>query len=219
MVNFTGPRSCMPAGLNQIENAQLPLTVAEAAADRRTVRNALRAAGVPPRIITGIETRALRSGRRLTGQFQSNRNPRWTLQAADPQFGSELDCRIIELRLLGMLLQFEGAPEINEEAKEILEQKYLGSPIVPGTFKDSLLLESLRYEDYVAEALNPVHGSSNFHIGHEDPTLVPKHTPGNIAWRTHRSNLIQGNMTLRQARIYMLRLIGRYFELGELNID
>jgi hypothetical protein len=57
-----------------------------------------------------------------------------------------------------------------------------------------------------------------YHIGHQDPTLHPRHVPANVAWRTSRSNLIQGNMTLRQARIYLLKLIGRYFELGELDI-
>lgn len=64
-----------------------------------------------------------------------------------------------------------------------------------------------------------MHGHSSFHIGHEDPTRKPKHTPDNIGWRTFRSNLIQGNMTLRQARIYFVKLIGRYFELGEITIE
>jgi len=120
---------------------------------------------------------------------------------------------------MAMLLQFDAAPTISAGAAKILEEKYLGQPITSGAYRDSLLLERMNYQDFVTEALSPTHGSSNFHIGHEDPTLVPKHTPGNVAWRSHRSNLIQGNMTLRQARIYIIKLIGRYFELGELSID
>lgn len=208
----------MSGALNPISNAQLPLTVAAVDADRQTIKAAFRAAGVPAAIISGIETRALRSGRRQTGQFQSNRNPRWTLQVADPQYGTELDCKIIQLRLMGMLLQFDGAPAINPAAQALLEVHYLGSPIIAGSYRDSLLLEKMSYADFVREALAPTHGSSNFHIGHEDPTHASKHSPGNIAWRSHRSNLIQGNMTLRQARIYIIKLIGRYFELGELNV-
>jgi hypothetical protein len=57
-----------------------------------------------------------------------------------------------------------------------------------------------------------------FHIGHDDPTAIPKHTPTNISLRTLRSNLIQGNMTLTEARTKLVELIGRYFELGEVTI-
>jgi hypothetical protein len=209
----------MSSLLNSIENAQLPQTIEEADADRRTVKSALRVSGVPHRIINGIETRALRSGRRQTGLFQSNRNPRWTLQQADPQYGTELNCKIIEMRLMGMLLQFTGAPEIAGNVSELLHRKYLGSPIQAGIYRDSLLLEEMEYAEFVAETLQPTHGVSNFHIGHEDPKITPKHTPENVAWRSHRSNLIQGDMTLRQARIYIIKLIGRYFELGELNVN
>jgi hypothetical protein len=42
--------------------------------------------------------------------------------------------------------------------------------------------------------------------------------PGDLFELTTCATLIQGNMTLRQSRIYLLKLIGRYFELGELDI-
>ena len=80
------------------------------------------------------------------------------------------------------------------------------------------MLETFDFGDLAREGLEPVHGHSSFHMGHEDPTQAPKHTPSNINWRTMRSNLIQGNMTLREARIYFVKLIARYFELGELEI-
>ena len=99
-----------------------------------------------------------------------------------------------------------------------LERHYLGHVIEPDTYLDSLLLERFDFHDLLAEGLTPVHGHSSFHLGHEDPTVQPRHQPANTGWRTHRSNLIQGNMTLREARIYFLKLIGRYFELGEIDI-
>jgi hypothetical protein len=37
--------------------------------------------------------------------------------------------------------------------------------------------------------------------------------PGDLFELTTCATLIQGNMTLRQSRIYLLKLIGRYFEL------
>ncbi len=45
------------------------------------------------------------------------------------------------------------------------------------------------------------------------------HTARNTAWRTHRSNLIQGNMTLRQARAEFLMIMGRYFKIDLLIED
>ena len=42
--------------------------------------------------------------------------------------------------------------------------------------------------------------------------------PENISWRTMRSNLIQGDMTLRESRTKFVELIGRYFDLGEVTI-
>ena len=160
----------------------------------------------------------MKSGRRQTGTFRSNRDPRWRLVKRDPQYGAEKDCRIIELRLVGFLLAFLNPPPVDEQAIALLVERYLGADPKPGTYRDSLLLEPLDFEQFAEESGNPTHGTASFHIGHEDPTIQPKHVPQNVAWRTHRSNLIQGDMTLREARIYIIRLIARYFELGELVI-
>ncbi len=116
------------------------------------------------------------------------------------------------------MFEFAHAPKLDGELRILLEA-YLGKPIKRGRYKDALLLEALDYQTMRDDALAPVHGASVYHIGHENPTLSPRHIPENISWRTSRSNLIQGNMTLRQSRIYLLKLIGRYFELGELDIE
>lgn len=194
---------------------------------------ALRAAGIPGNVVGAIRTKALRTGRKVTGEFATNRDPRWTLDPNHPQYGTELDCKIIFVKLAAQIFCFDNAPampkELTRVSKEIkaiapslqsiCEDNYLGHPIRKDTYRDALLLERFDFNDLVAEGLNPVHGHSSFHIGHEDPTRKPKHTPDNVGWRTFRSNLIQGNMTLRQARIYFVKLIGRYFELGEIHID
>lgn len=193
--------------------------------DIKELTKVLKANGFPDKLINAIKTRALRSGRRQTGVFKSNRHSRWTLihdhpeHGTDPQYGTEEDCKIILIRLLLTTLEFLNAPRINDTLIEELSQKYLHRSIEPDSYRDSLLLEFLDFQELRAEAESPTHGSSNFHIGHEDPTLTPKHIPENIAWRTLRSNLIQGNMTLREARIYIIKLIARYFDLGEVDID
>lgn len=185
--------------------------------DIRAARTALKDAGVPDGLINAIGTRALRSGRRTTGEFKSNRASRWTLKLADPQYGTEEDCKLILLRLYGTLLEFEGAPDIDEATAQMFARR-LGRPLGKDSFRDELTLEKLSYAEIEAEALNPRPGISGFHIGHRDPTRTPKHTPDNVEWRTERSNLIQGNLTLREARTKFVELIARYFELGEVSI-
>lgn len=193
------------------------MSIASLNADLRAVKRGLREAGVPQKLVAAIETRALRSGRRQTGQFRSNRASRWTLVRDDPQYGSESSCKLVLLRLFGTLLEFEDAPEVDLQTQAVLE-KSLGRRLEPNSFRDELTLEKLSYPDVVAEALDPTPGVSAVHIGHRDPTRRPRHSPDNVGWRTERSNLIQGNLTLREARTKFVELIARYFELGEVTV-
>lgn len=194
------------------------MTIEEIESELRAVKRGLRNAGVPTNLLQGVSTRALRSARRQTGEFRSNRESRWRLDPRDPQYGTEIDCKLIELRLLGMICEFLNAPIPDQATLEILT-KHLGHEPVPGQYRDALTKERLDYTTYFTESSSPVHGSSKFHIGHDDPTISPRHIPNNVSWRTHRSNLIQGNMTLREARTKLVELIGRYFELGEVTIN
>ena len=192
-------------------------TIPELERDVTAARRALRIAGVPQKLLDAIGTRALRTGRRQTGEFPTNREPRWTLVPNHPQYGTEFDCRLILLRLYATLLEFDGAPDIDSATLSMLEER-LGRPIEKNSFRDELLLEKMSYADVVHEVLNPIPGISSIHIGHRDPTRQPKHSADNVEWRTERSNLIQGNLTLRAARTYLVEMIARYFELGEVTV-
>ena len=185
--------------------------------DFKAAKKALRDAGVPPKLIRSIETKALRTGRKVTGEHATNRQSRWAINPANPQYASERDARIIFVILSAMIFEFQNAPALTEDVRGLFEP-YLGKTITPGAYQDALLLEKLDYHKLRDDALAPQHGYGVYHIGHQDPTRSPRHVPDNVAWRTSRSNLIQGNMTLREARIYLIKLIGRYFELGELDI-
>jgi hypothetical protein len=184
----------------------------------RKVRAGLRTAGVPLKLLDSIKTKAQMSGRRTTGKFSGNRRPRWILTKDDPYFGTEADCKVIHLQLLGMLCEFANAPVPDAETTTVLA-KYIGHQPIAGTYRDALTKEKLDYEEFEQEALTPLHGHSAFHIGHENPTISPKHVPSNVSWRGMRSNLIQGDMTLQEARTKFVELIGRYFELGEVAIN
>ena len=185
--------------------------------DFTALRPQLRAAGFPQKLITSIETKALKTGRKLTGEHATNRDPRWSVSPDHPQYSTERDARAIFIILCGMIFEFTNAPLLTDSLRDIFA-RYLPNTLVGGAYKDSLLQEQLDFIVMRDDALAPTHGHSPYHLGHEDPSLSPRHQPGNIAWRSMRSNLIQGNMTLRQARIYLVKMIGRYFELGELDI-
>jgi hypothetical protein len=117
-----------------------------------------------------------------------------------------------------MILCFKNAPTVDANVGLVLEF-YLGSHIEAGWYRDALTLERLDYDYLQAEAAAPQHGRSEFHLGHENAQAVPKHTPGNVSWRSARSNLIQGDLTLAEARTKFVELIARYFGLGEVRIE
>lgn len=198
---------------------RLPNAASLAALDNeiKLVKNGLRAAGLPSNLLKAIEIRALKTGRKLTGEFRTNREPRWTVARHHPQYGTETDCKLILLRLYATMLEFEGAPQADGSTIALLEHR-LGRPLEPNSFRDELLLETMSYTALVYEVEHPRPGISSLHIGHRDPTKVPKHTPDNVEWRTERSNLIQGSLTLSEARMYLVRMIARYFDLGEVEI-
>jgi len=98
--------------------------------DIKELTKVLKANGFPDKLINAIKTRALRSGRRQTGVFKSNRHSRWTLihdhpeHGTDPQYGTEEDCKIILIRLLLTTLEFLNAPRINDT----LIEEWLAEP-------------------------------------------------------------------------------------------
>jgi len=172
----------------------------------KSVRSGLRKAGVPSRLISSISTRATRSGRRQAGQFRSNREPRWKLSPNDPQYGTEDDCKVIELQLLGMMCEFVNAPDIDEQTRNVLAA-YIGHPPVPGTYRDALTNERLDYNDFLDATLNLGSGRPKFYVGYDDPSKQPKHTPDNVSWRSGRSNAFQGDMTLSEARTQLIEAV------------
>lgn len=192
-------------------------SIAELDADVAAVRTALRSAGVANKTLNSIQTKALRTPRKVTGEWKTNREYRWDLVRHHPQYATHKNCLIIHLRLLGMMCEFVNAPDLPQATRKLLA-KYIGHHPNPGTYRDALTLRLLNYNSFADEVLSGSHGESGFHVGHEDPTRLPRHVPENISWREKRSNLIQGNMTLRESRTALVELIARYFELGEVTI-
>jgi len=186
--------------------------------DYRTLKRILRESGIEEKVFRKIQTTARRSGRRQTGRYKSNRESRWKLNPNDTQYGTEEECCLIELKLIAQLFEFKDATDVPEEAKSLIS-KYLGHQPVKGSFRDALTKESLSYTEFIEEIMNPTPGRSKYHLGHEDPTISPRHISLNISWRTARSNLIQGDLRLDEARARIVEIIARYFDLGDVRIE
>ena len=64
---------------------------------------ALREAGISSKLVGAIRTKALRTGRKVTGEFATNRDPRWTLDPVHPQYGTEIDSKIVFVKLAAQI--------------------------------------------------------------------------------------------------------------------
>jgi DNA modification methylase len=62
---------------------------------------------VPNKAIASIQAKALRTGRKVTGIHATNRASRWRLPPTHPQYGTEVNCKIIFVRLCAQLFCFD----------------------------------------------------------------------------------------------------------------
>jgi|SRR5579872_6751540 len=89
--------------------------------DFKAAKAIMRAAGMPSKLVNSIETKALRTGRKVTGEHATNRQPRWAINPANPQYASEHHARIIFIILCAMIFEFENAPILTDEARTMFE--------------------------------------------------------------------------------------------------
>jgi hypothetical protein len=165
---------------------------------------AMKAAGVPVKLIASIDRKCLLTPRRQTGRIdrRTNRNPRWSIAPDHPDYAPEHGAHLVRLRLFLEMLQMVNAPVVDEELMKTLSLTHLGSPLPTGPTKDPLTDEPLDFIDLVNDVVHkPKHGYSKFHIGHQDPRFHPKHLHQNVHWQFKTSNDFQTTMDIRVARI------------------
>lgn len=92
-----------------------------------------------------------------------------------------------------MALEFADAPapptEVVAAAGTIL-----GHAVVPGNYRCPVSGRQLRFSELNAEATNPRHGRSSFHVGHVRPRARGgTNTAENTYWTSDLGNRIQGD--------------------------
>lgn len=83
------------------------------------VRKTLRAAGLPSKVLQSIGTKALRTGRKVTGEHATDRDPRWRLAETHPQYGTENDCKLILVKLRAQIFNFDNSPPVPQSLREL----------------------------------------------------------------------------------------------------
>lgn len=164
-----------------------------------------------------IKIKTYLTDRVLTGLYKTNREKRWEVHPRSVHFSLRRVCIAIEYELITQLCAFRGFPENFQ--KMLQEQK-----ILPQEMKISrcpITLEPLVFQEFREALMNPMHGKSNFQVGHLNPlklddpnSLIAGHTPENISWISAHGNRIQGSMSLEEVRSLLTRITHNYKNEG-----
>jgi hypothetical protein len=153
----------------------------------------------------------------LTGRHKTNREKWWETHPHSVHFANRRTCLAIEYTLITQLCAFERFPE---EARRILQTE--GTlPAEVATTRCPVTLDPLSFPAFREELMNPVHGKSNFQVGHLNPLKLDDpndaasgHTAENTSWVSADGNRVQGSMSLSQVRTLLLRIARNYEAQG-----
>lgn len=174
-----------------------------------SARNQIRAT-LPNTSSNKIKTKAYLTDRAQTGTDQTNRAKRWEILSTDFQFATLEQCWSVEKKLLSDLAHFRDFPT---EVRESLIQLTLFEQRNGFTRCPITLLE-LEYNKFIQ---GPIHGESQFQVGHLKPLKVGgSHSGDNVAWITNDGNRIQGDLELHEVRELLSGIVNR---MNELNVE
>lgn len=163
-----------------------------------------------------IAVKSFLTDRVLTGVHKTNREKRWECHPCSVHFALRKECLDIESKLIKQICHFEGFPA---ELRRLLTDNNIiifSNEIT----KCPITLDTISFEKYQNEILNPIHGKSSFQIGHLHPLKSLEaneftgHTADNISWISSEGNRIQGELSIEETRELILRIIANYRTAG-----
>lgn len=163
-----------------------------------------------------IRVKTYLTDRVLTGEYKTNREKRWEVHPRSVHFAERRVCMAIEYALVTQICAFDGFPlHAQQQLQEAnILPNYLTTALCPITG------DALSYEQFRNELLNPVHGKSNFQVGHLNPLKLGDeqgaigHTANNISWVSADGNRIQGSLSLDDVRRLIHRISNNYQRAG-----
>ena len=162
-------------------------------------------------LLSKVQTKAYLTDRRQTGEAASNRDRRWEVSPTDPQFALKQDCIRIEAKLLAQVFELSGAPPIAIDDQMLAQiQAVTHSSLKSGNFRCPISGQVIRYDKFVQEVTQRVHGESPYQVAHLTPLASAggdgKHEADNISWITELGNRVQGEDSMDKIvkAIYMM---------------
>ena len=151
-----------------------------------------------------IKTKAYKTDRAQTGNYKTNREPRWEAHPNNPQFAFFRNCEEVEEVLLEQLCRFDN---VNVKlVTELQHESILSTPLE--LMKCPVTGDIFNFEDFSYEIYNQLHGQSNFHVGHMTPLkLGGLHDKNNVSWITGDGNRMQGNLSLDKLDELIVKII------------
>jgi hypothetical protein len=167
-------------------------------------------------LVDKIRIKTYLTDRVLTGDHKTNREKRWETHPKSVHFAERRTCMAIEYALVTQVCRFEGFPK--EAVASLQKEKIL--PAELPTALCPITGDSLSYESFREELLNPKHGKSDFQVGHVNPLKLGEeggaagHTAENISWISADGNRIQGSLSLDDVRELIQRISENYDRLS-----
>lgn len=160
-----------------------------------------------------IKVKTYLTDRVLTGDYKTNREKRWETHPQSVHFAERCTCMAIEYALVTQLCAFQGFPPA-------FLQQLQEENILPANLQVALCPitgDTLSYEAFRNELLNPTHGKADFQVGHLNPLKLGAadgqaagHTAENISWISADGNRIQGSLSLNDVRALIQRVADNY---------
>ena len=170
------------------------------------------------RIYGKVKVKCYLTDRALTGPTKTNREKRWEAHPDSVQFAFRRDCLAIEAGLMHQIADFGGFPSI---LRRTLEQRDLVDPKTDD-FVCPVTLEPVSFSEFRESIMRPLHGRSEFQVGHLSPLKLDQiaqdaavgHTPDNVSWISADGNRIQGSMSLADIRTLLGKIAQNYATAG-----
>lgn len=165
------------------------------------------------RVYSKIQVKSYLTDRVLTGLHKTNREKRWETHPGSVHFALRKTCQEVEYALVKQIFSFDEVPvDLLRIFKEVESAEQLNTP-----FRCPITLEPMSFPQFETELLRPVHGKSNFQVGHlnplksisEDETFG--HTAKNTSWISSDGNRIQGYLSLKETRS-LIKLIAENYK-------
>lgn len=164
------------------------------------------------RVYSKVQVKSYLTDRVLTGVHKTNREKRWETHPESVHFALRKTCQEIEYTLIKQVFSFDKVPK--NLLRIFNEVERTDSLKIP--FRCPITLEPMPFSQFESELLSPVHGKSNFQVGHLNPLKSIRgneafgHTAKNISWISSDGNRIQGYLSLKETRDLIKRIARNY---------